>query len=194
MSFAVVVGTFGDPLWRDLASRALASAEEAGAAEVIHIHADSLDVARNTGAAHANAEWLVFLDADDELDSGYVKAMEEVATPHDALLQPSTLGINPDGTTDAYPVLIPRKQSLLDGNWMVIGTAIRRSQFLRLGGFRNLPVYEDWDLWIRATLDGAQHVVAPQAVYRIHVNPTGRNSGDRQVQLQTYERIRREFR
>ena len=70
MNISVVIGTFGDNHWIELAKRAIASAENQTkpALEVIHCHAENLYEARNQGAKQATGEWIVFLDADDELD------------------------------------------------------------------------------------------------------------------------------
>jgi GT2 family glycosyltransferase len=107
----------------------------------------------------------------------------------DWLLQPATLGVYPDGREDTHPVLIPRK-NLLDGNFMVISTLIRTEQFLRLGGFEDWPIYEDWDLWLRAWRDGAQFLAVPDAILRVHVNPASRNQSDRSTQVRVYHEIR----
>lgn len=193
-TISVCVGTFGSPYWRQLAStRAIASVQNQTTQphEILHNHAETLQEARNGAAAQATGEWLCFLDADDELDEHYIAAMSVAANRKGpALLQPATLGVYPGGRTDTEPTLIPPKP-LLDGNFMVIGTLIRRDQFLDIGGFGTWPVFEDWDLWIRAWRAGAALIAAPRAIYRVHVNPEGRNSGDRDTQLRVYSQIRR---
>jgi glycosyltransferase involved in cell wall biosynthesis len=194
-TISVCIGTYGSPYWRQLAAtRAIVSVQNqtTPAHEILHHHAESLQDARNGAAAAATGEWLCFCDADDELDERYLEAMTTVAADLDgpALIQPATLGVYDGGRTDAHPVMIPAKP-LLDGNFMVIGTLIRRDQFERLGGFDDWPVYEDWDLWIRAWRDGAQLCASSAAIYRVHVNVTGRNSADRDTQLRVYGQIRR---
>jgi len=188
-----VVSTFGDiATWGHLAStRAIPSAlNQTTKPEVFYNHGETLHEARNLGAEQAQSEWLCFLDADDELDSGYIQAMTR-ATEHlegDWLIQPSTRGVV-DGVEDPFPVLIPPKP-LIDGNFLVIGTVIRRAQFLRIGGFHAWPLYEDWDLWLRAFLDGAAIRHAEDAIYRVHVNPQSRNNCSRDQQIHTYNAIR----
>ncbi len=164
-------------------------------------HRTTLHDARNDAAKPRDVpgqipdgRWLCFLDADDELDDGYIEAMTAAATDLDGdwLLQPATLGVYPDGHEDPRPVLIPPRP-LLDGNFMIISTLIRAEQFRRLGGFDDLEMYEDWDLWIRAWLDGARFKAVPDAVVRVHVNSQGRNSGDRDTQLRVYHQIRNRY-
>lgn len=192
----VVVGTFGDQSWARKAERAIRSAnnQTLKPAKVIHSHKDALHTARNFGASEATSDWLCFLDADDELGGDFLERMTatiETLEPDDYLLQPSTIGVV-DGREDPFPVLIPKK-NLLDGNFLIIGTVVRREQFVRLGGFDNLPIYEDWELWLNMHTDGAKHVPVPEAVYRVHVNPNGRNNADRAMQVKYYNHIRKRY-
>ncbi|MBK6580440.1 MAG: glycosyltransferase [Sandaracinaceae bacterium] len=43
--------------------------------DAVHVHGKTLAAARNIGAQAATTEWLVFLDADDELSEGYCDAI-----------------------------------------------------------------------------------------------------------------------
>lgn len=197
-TFSVAVGTYGDGCWAELAQKAVASAWEQTVKplDVVHVHGQSLDKARNSAVHTAMGEWIINLDADDELDPGYIEAMTARVNElpdGDFLLQPATLGIYADGREDDYPVVIPAKPSILEGNWMVIGTSMRRSQFLRLGGFVALPAWEDWHLMIRAVGDGAVPVTVPGAVYRVFVREGSRNDLGREEAGVLYRRIRQEF-
>jgi glycosyltransferase involved in cell wall biosynthesis len=192
-SISVIIGTFGDiEVWGPLAERAVRSAKANKVAplEVIRAHGDTLHEARNSGAEDAKGEWLCFLDADDELDENYIGSMwahaRRMTGP--ALLQPSTLGLV-DGREDPHPVLIASKP-LLDGNFMVIGTLVRRDQFLEVGGFKDWPMYEDWCLWIRCWQHGAQLRPVPEAIYRVHVRENSRNQSTRAEQVRVYNEIR----
>lgn len=201
-SIAVCIGTFGDiDRWERIARTwALPSVEMQlePPARITWSHGPTLQAARNNAARPEgcldDTEWLCFVDADDELDPGYIAAMAAAAKDleGDWLLQPATLGVHPDLREDPHPVVIPRK-NLLDGNFMVISTLIRTSQFHRLGGFEDWPVYEDWDLWLRARYDGAQFNAVPEAVLRVHVHPNSRNDGDRATQLRAYHGIRNRY-
>lgn len=184
----IIIPTFGDVArWATLAQRAALSAvaQTVPAARVVISSCADLVTARNGPAEWARTEWLCFLDADDELDAGYVEAM--LAGDGD-LRQPATLGVV-DGVADAKAVLIPRRP-LMDANYIVIGAFIRTDLFLEVGGFRELPAYEDWDLWIRVWLAGGVITAAAEAIYRVHVNTTGRNSLDRQQALAVYHQVR----
>lgn len=185
VNVSIIVGTFGDlNVWGPIAERALASAStQTTPAEVIHSHSsDSLQDARNHGAAIAKGEWLIFLDADDELDSRYVEAM--LAGSGD-LRQPATLGVV-NGKEDDFPVVIPQR-TLIDANYMVIGTMCRKKDFQAVGGFGDYEIFEDWDLWLRMVLNGAVPMPCPGAIYRVHVYPNSRNKN---MNSQVYAEIR----
>lgn len=191
-SVTVIVGTFGDEAaWKPLADRAVESAVQQTVLpdELLWVHRDSLQEARNTGAEMAASEWLIFLDADDELDEQYIESM--LRAPGD-LRRPMTLGVYEDGSEDDSPIFIPRKP-LLEANYIVIGAMCRREQFLRLGGFDDYPILEDWALWLKFALDDAEISDAHGAIYRVHVRSQSRNTGG-DLANRTYNLIQRRFR
>jgi GT2 family glycosyltransferase len=208
--FAIVIATCGNAHpWSDLAwSRAHPSAEkqrdgQGDRPQIVVEHYPELTVsaARNAAAANAAAEWLIFLDADDELDENFLCEI-------DCALERNPSGIWEDD--DYYeelwvtpPLLIPAVQYVRQtarglrfdpyvgipqqGRWpelneCVIGTAVHRDLFERVGGFRGctddgteLSSLEDYDLWLRCFDAGAHLVYAPDAVYRAYVSSSGRN-------------------
>lgn len=187
----VVVATFGDKnVWSSLAERAIDSAidQTVGAHDVWYCHGGDLADARNTGAHQSVADWLIFLDADDQLDHCYIEKMLEGSGD---VRQPSTLGVV-DGVEDDYPVLIKPKSSILIGNHLVIGSMVRRGLFEDVGGFRPLPVLEDWDFWIRCALVGVKFGTCPGAIYRVHVQPQSRNQ-DIGLHNRVYQEIQQEY-
>jgi glycosyltransferase involved in cell wall biosynthesis len=175
----VVIATYGDAgYWDPFVERARASAwaQTHPPGNVFHEHdsvGTDLSTIRNQGAAASSADWLIFLDADDELDGGYVWAM---LNGDGDLRWPSTLGVV-NGVCDDHPVLLqPRYENFLIGNHMVIGTMVRRELFTAAGGFRpGLTSLEDWDLWIRCLLTGGIMRPCPDAIYRVHVQQASRN-------------------
>lgn len=138
---------------------------------IIWSHEDSLAQARNKGMQACQTEYVVFLDADDELDYLYIESM---LNADGDICRPSTLGVV-DGVADDAPVMIPRRP-LYDGNYIVIGSKVNVKLALDVGGFRELPILEDWDLWIRMKLAGADIVDVPEAIYRVNVYPNSRNT------------------
>jgi len=191
----IVTGTYGDRgTWAPLAQRAQHSClgQTAGNWSWRWVHRNSLQDARNEGArqaAAANANWLVFLDADDELDSEYVAAMTRAANAAagPCILRPATLAVA-NGIEDPVPVLIPRCD-LRDANYIVIAAMVPVEHFLAVGGFDAYPVLEDWALWLKLTDRGLGVVDVPDAVYRVHVRPDSRNFDSERKQY-VYAQIR----
>lgn len=132
----------------------------------------SLSEARNVGGGSSTADWLIFLDADDELDLHYIEAMLQGKGD---VRWPSTLGVV-DGVEDSEPVLLQPRPSLIVSNHCIIGSMVRRELFELVGGFRDFPILEDWDFWIRCALEGADFQPCPDAIYRVHVREGSRNT------------------
>lgn len=179
-SCTVVVATFGDPEWRQLAQRAVRSAATQGV-PVIHAHGETLADARQRGLDQVETPWVVHLDADDELEPGYFTAMRQgtadIRCPLIRFMidgrqrnvwQPRVAGHRHDCTAECI--------TSGAGNWLPIGVFARVALLQAAGGWRDWPVYEDFDLWMRALLEpGATCELVPGAVYRAHVRPDSRN-------------------
>lgn len=176
MDVTVVVGTFGDELWCDLArQRAIPSAESQ--APVIHVHAETLHEARNAALAQITSEYVIHLDADDELEPGYVEAMAQASAD---VRVPTVRYVA--GRRLRTPIM-PRVSGhhhaceaacLFDGNWIVVGACVR-TELARRIGWEAFDWSEDWAMWARCWKVGASFETVPNAVYRAHVRPDSRN-------------------
>lgn len=182
MDVTVCVATFGGPEWEHLArSRALPSARALGV-PAVHVHAGTLHEARNLAVAEVDTEWVIHLDADDELEPGYVTAMAagsaDVRAPavryirgygdrSAAAAMPRVAGHDHDCTGGCLPY----------GNWLVVGAAVRTELVRAVGGWQDWDWSEDWDLWLRIFLAGGSFEAVPAAVYRAHVRRGSRNRG-----------------
>lgn len=187
----VIIATFGSRMqWAAFARRALRSAHNQSHPpdHVRWVHGETLQEARNAGAAGCPTDWLIFLDADDELDPYYIESM--LAGTGD-VRQPATLGVYEDGTTDEYASVIPPGRNLLERNHIVIGAMVRHELFDKVGGFDDYAALEDWALWIKCWLEGAEFGVCSDAIYRVHLRPDSRNQSDRHGR--TYIDIRERF-
>jgi glycosyltransferase involved in cell wall biosynthesis len=174
----VVVATFGADSWTDLAyQRAIPSARAQGV-PVVYKHSRTLADARNGGLALVDTEYVIHLDADDELEPGYVDALQD----HDAdILAPSVAYVR---RGRRHKPVLPRvaghrhlctADCLPAGNWLVVGAAVRAELARIVGGWRDYEWSEDWDLWLRCHLAGATIEAVPAAVYRAHVRADSRN-------------------
>lgn len=120
--------------------------------------------ARNTGLKRATAEYVAFLDADDEWEPA--KIQRQISIFQKTTFQNLGVVYCKYRVIDEYSEIIPHNiippdpamrgnifKKLLPAN-LITGSAsavlIRRSLFEKTGGFdENLRVGEDWDMWLR---------------------------------------------
>lgn len=181
-SVAVVVATFGDDDWCQLGNYTAQRLKELQTLtpEIIRIHGlEGLINARNHCMdSILGFDWVVFLDADDDLDPQFVEAVALYDGDAD-ILQTAVRGFNwtPDNERewiDPVPTLHKQKYPLKSSNYLIIGSPIRTEMFLRVGGFDDWPVLEDWALWLKCYNAGARFDELYEAVYFIN-DAHGRN-------------------
>jgi glycosyltransferase involved in cell wall biosynthesis len=202
---SIIIATYGDAEWEDLAlTRAAPSAERQDAYEVLVGHDPDATIGpvRNALAEKATGEWLCFLDADDELAPGYLGAMarafeqERGGNPETTalLLTPAVSQVRKGRPSP--PKFYP-EVDLLQANWLIVGTLIPRWLFSAVGGFHDYDHgFEDWSLWNKAYRYGARVVKVPKAVYVQHVNPQSKHRQgwrNRRWQVETHQRVQREL-
>lgn len=202
-TIGLAVGTFGSPEWEERGKRAMKAALALNDFDAwCHCHNKNLQWARN-GAAEGcgDVDYIVFLDGDDMLANGYSAAIRQALVrkalhpDYDYwLVQPSTRGVYDDGSMDDEAVLIPPKD-LYTSNFMVIGTACPKPVFDELDGFRDLPVLEDWDLWIRMVTTGRVGITtAADAVYGVGVTESKSRNSHSKDHVTIYKDIKQRYR
>lgn len=175
----VVVATYGDKEWSELADRRALPSAYALRVPTIAIHGDTLHGARNAGLEDVTTQYVCFLDADDALEGGY---FDQIATSEADLRVPRVRYMRGRRGTLMMPKVAGHThdctaECLAYGNWMVIGTVAPTELVKKVGGFRDFPWSEDWDLWVRCWHASATIEAVPSAVYRAHVRSDSRNRG-----------------
>lgn len=174
----IIIGTFGDDRWRRLAlARAVPSARATGA-KVVHVHTGTLHDARNEALHLVRTPWTIHLDADDELEPGYLVGVS--ATGGGDVRPPMVRYMQRGRPTHPRMMQVAGHQHecvgecLTQGNWIVVGAAIQTDLAQSLT-WRDFPWSEDWDFWLQAHLAGGTIMPAKHAIYRAHVTPGSRN-------------------
>jgi glycosyltransferase involved in cell wall biosynthesis len=167
MDVTVIVTTWGT----DWAKRGFDTAEANDAAWYHLDDAISAGAARNAAVVALDPqEWICFLDADDSLGDGYLDAMS-AAYQHDRQLLTPALALG------ARPAECYGGRDIVDGiNPCPIGTLIHRELFDDVGGFWDERAWEDWSLFRRCVLIGADIRFVHDAVYHATHDHRGRNS------------------
>lgn len=144
--------------------------------------------ARNLGAGQAVGEWLVFLDADDALESGYLRRIEQAAREDEGLAVVGMNGLKayPDGSQrPAYPGSAPVEITLADQitqSRLTVTSALRRDVFEALGGFRDTYA-EDYDLWLRVLAAGHRAFRIPELLVRYDATRADAKSRTREPEI-----------
>ena len=198
----VIIATYGDSAWETMAEeRAWPSVIGQNPAQLITEHQPdgNIAAARNAAAERATQDWLLFLDADDELAPGYLHAMTNAIHQHPDLLTLFTPAVEQvrKGRPSRQRIFFDRGIDLRADNWLVVGTVVHRRLFHQVGGFGDYPHgFEDWSLWSKCWRVGAKIVKVPGAVYLYHVNPQSKHRQgwrDRKWQVATHQRVAAEL-
>lgn len=169
MDVTIVVGTFGHRRWIDLAhERAIPSAVRQEV-PVIFRHEDTLADARNEAIRAARTDWVIVLDADDELGEGYVQALSAGTAD---IRVPALIEVYPDGSLEEVPLA---GRDIEQTNPIPVSAMARRDQILAAGGFKPWQAWEDWALWLTLVRRGATYEHIPWAKLYAHVMPGSRN-------------------
>jgi hypothetical protein len=188
----VVVGTFGSESWARLArDRAIPSAEMQ--APVVHVHGGTLARARNEALGQVKTEFVVTLDADDELAPDYVAQMLEGWAD---IRAPAVRHVWPSWQSEPE---VPRVWGhehdceagcLRHGNFCCIGSMVR-TELARKVGWEEFGWSEDWYTYARCVRAGATIESLPNAVYIAHHRPRSRNRVANAVGLKWHRAIER---
>lgn len=175
MDVHVLICTYGDRSWKQLAKERAYPSAIAEGVDVTCIHGGhSVAEARNFAVEVADPQgFIAFLDADDEFVPGYMAAMEAMNPEPHHLVAPCIQYVQ---NNVMYPPMDLSDRDIAVINPCCIGTLIHRSMFDKTGGFWEERGYEDWSMFRRAWLLGAQVRFAKNAVYRAYFDPFGRNT------------------
>lgn len=179
MAVTVAICTFGDEKWKRLAGERAVPSAVAENVPVVRVHGETLQKARNEALAQCETEWVIFLDADDELEAGYVDGMlsgaGDVRAPRVRRIKNGrikALTYMPRVWNHAHECV---GDCLPLGNWVTVGALARTDLLREVGGWGDEAIYEDWALWLRCWKAGADIQPCHAAVYRYWYTEGSRN-------------------
>lgn len=194
--FTVVVASYGNWYWWDLGKDRAIPSIESQVNQVIQVHLSdgTLAQARNAGLEKVETEYVIFVDADDELEPKYIEMMAQGT----ADLRGPRVRYGPDAIS-WMPQVVGKHgrhthrcqaECLREGNWLVIGTCAR-TELMRKVGWKEYALFEDWAMFAEMWKNGATVEGIDGAVYLAHTRPNSRNQGDQAMKLRVFEEIER---
>lgn len=180
MDVTIVIASYGDRRWLELAAgRAYESAVAQGV-PVIVVHGLTLHDARNAGLDQVVTTFVVHLDADDELAPGYLKMLSRGTA--DIRVPAVSYVVNGRRRPPHIPKVAGHRRPcvaacLEQGNWIVCGAMVRTELVRSVGRWEPFEWSEDWALWARCYRAGATIEAIPAAIYIAHVRLDSRNRG-----------------
>lgn len=122
--------------------------------------------ARNEGAKNATGDYLLFLDADDEISPDYI---EKCINNLDGVVYTDIQFIGNANFVNSQPDYTPEEMK----KWQIVPSTcalIDRHIWELVGGFDNQEIYEDWGFWLRVSQQGFnfKHIKEPLFKYRKH--------------------------
>ena len=144
--------------------------------------------ARKTGLAHAQGEWIIFLDADDTLSAGHLSRMLRAVRDDPGANVGASLyhcgwrrrreGVLWWSPYPARPISDPFGATTRGCPFAIHSAMTRRETILAAGSFDpTFRICEDWDLWQRIARRGARFVPVSGLWADVHVR-AGSLSGD----------------
>lgn len=144
--------------------------------------------ARRRAAEEARYEFITKLDADDEFVRDTLDVLARTIRENPDYDIYSANGIKRLERGEQHRALASPRfdrpvslavEDLIHDCWIYGGGAsIRREAFDAAGGFRDGYRCEDYDLWLRALLNGARHLYVPEDIYIQHIDVPGRMNAD----------------
>ena len=145
--------------------------------------------ARDIGVRMSKGKLLLFLDADDKLAPDFIEKCGRALENYDIAYTNSILFGNVEKNKLKEPPFVLEPKHLMNRKCEILVTSMfQRSMYDKLGGFRKMSIYEDWDFWIRAMFNGYTFGRAETFLW-YRQNKGSRNRSTRELKSDIYNKI-----
>jgi hypothetical protein len=131
--------------------------------------------ALNQALRQVETEFVFRLDSDDWLDPDALDFLVGLAWDTDVCYPTLVLTNEQGGLLDAIKAHAFCPHRLLIDNYIPGCALFRPEKALEVGGYREFPLLEDWDLWVRMSRAGCRFKAVPEARYWYRQHPDSRN-------------------
>lgn len=122
---------------------------------------------RNALARVVDADWLAFLDDDDLFLPHHLETLMAASAGADVVYSWSEVqGRDGWSCNQHFDAAALRR-----ANTIPVTAMIRRSTFLKVGGFPDMRELSDWGLWLRALDAGSRFVCVPEVTWVYRFQP-----------------------
>jgi len=145
--------------------------------------------ARNVGIRSATSEYVMVLDADDQLHPLYIERVASLLdeNPQAAIAYSSYREF---GDRNRVVTLPPFDPVVLLTDCIIMGCAMfRKSIWQMLGGYDPNQIFEDWELWIRIVTRGWKALGTPEPLYFYRVHGGSKDAEANRHRLEGERRI-----
>jgi glycosyltransferase involved in cell wall biosynthesis len=151
--------------------------------KVIHSENMGVAAARNLGVRAAAGQFILPLDADDQLSDNFLELTVSVleSEPDVGVVFGQVLLFGEiSGAWQQSDFTVKR---LLLENMIVVSALYRRDDFMKIGGYRLNMVYgwEDWDFWLSMLELGRSFIKVPQAFFHYRIKSSSRDADMKSV-------------
>ena len=148
-----------------------AAVAEAAGARVLVLPDDNVSQLRNRGVSEATADLIAFVDADNEISSGWCTAVAEIMRNPEVAATGTAYSAPDDGTwvTRTGDYMRGHTEGSIKTDWLAAGNlVIRKPVFESLGGFdTTLETCEDVDLCARIRAAGHE-IISDSRLRSVH--------------------------
>jgi len=151
--------------------------------------------ARNEGFRFSKGRLILFIDGDDVISPDYIQKMVLKIVDGVDVTYPDLYFWNPEGDSSLsiYPEIVtPTYVYDFEKVGLPITSLMRREVFEKVGGFRDLPVLEDLDFWLRVMCNGYKIEKANTLLWYRQIGNT-RNGFDYVKKKEIFNKILAQF-